>query len=162
VLMGRTAHRGVFAAPGAHDRAVVETALNQLGVEALFTRDWLRLSGGERQLVLIARALAQEARILVLDEPTANLDFGNQVRVLAELRRLAGQGLGVIFATHHPEQAFACADKVAILHDGQLTEIGTPDAVITPATMRRVYGVDVDIVAVGEGRIKICLPHAWR
>lgn len=162
VLMGRTAHHGAFAAPGARDRDIAAAALATLGIEGLAERDWLRLSGGERQLALIARALAQEARILVLDEPTANLDFGNQVRVLGELRRLARQGLAIVFATHHPEQAFACADNVAVLHDGRLNQVGPPDAVITPETMRRVYGVDVDVVAVGDGRIKMCLPKAWR
>jgi iron complex transport system ATP-binding protein len=162
VLMGRTAHRGVFAAPSVRDRLIAEAALATLGIAGLGGRDWLRLSGGERQLTLIARALAQEARILVLDEPTANLDFGNQVRVLAELREVARRGLAVIFATHHPEQAFACADSVAILHDGRLDAIGPPEAVITPATMHRVYGIEVDIIGVGEGRVKICLPKAWR
>ncbi len=162
VLMGRTAHRDAFAAPGEADRAIAADALATLGIEALGPRDWLKISGGERQLALIARALAQQPRILVLDEPTANLDFGNQVRVLAEVRRLAAQGLAVVFATHHPEQAFACADRVAVLHDGRLARLGSPDAIITAETMRLVYGVEVDVVAVGDGRIKVCLPHRWR
>jgi iron complex transport system ATP-binding protein len=162
VLMGRSAHHSAFAAPGAADRAIAQAALETLGIAALASRDWLKISGGERQLALIARALAQEARVLILDEPTANLDFGNQVRVLAELGKLAGQGLAVIFATHHPEQAFACADRVAILHEGTLLRLGTPDATITPETMRAVYGIEVDVVPVGDGRIKMCLPHRWR
>lgn len=162
VLMGRAAHRSAFAAPSARDRAIAEAALATLGIATLAERDWLRISGGERQLVLIARALAQQPRLLVLDEPTANLDFGNQVRVLAELRRLAARGLGVIFATHHPEQAFACADRVAMLHDGALIRLGPPGEIITPETMHLVYGVEVDVVPVGEGRIKMCLPHDWR
>jgi iron complex transport system ATP-binding protein len=162
VLMGRSAHHGAFVAPSDADRDIAEAALTTLGIAALAQRDWQKISGGERQLALIARALAQEARILILDEPTANLDFGNQVRVLAELSRLAAQGLAVIFATHHPEQAFACADRVAILHDGRLMRLGTPDASITSDTMRTVYGIEVDIVPVGDSRIKMCLPHRWR
>jgi len=162
VLMGRSAHRGAFAAPSEHDRTVADAALAALGIAALAERDWLRVSGGERQLALIARALAQEPRILVLDEPTANLDFGNQVRVLAELKKLAGRGLAVVFATHHPEQAFACADRVALLHEGRLNLVGAPAEIITPETMRRVYGVEVDVVPVGDGRVKVCLPHSWR
>ena len=162
VLMGRSAYLPAFAAPSANDRTIAVSALEALGIAALGSRDWLKISGGERQLALIARALAQQARVLILDEPTANLDFGNQVRVLAELKKLAAQGLAVVFATHHPEQAFACADRVAILHEGSLMQLGTPEATITPATMRQVYGIEVDVVPVGDGRIKMCLPHQWR
>jgi iron complex transport system ATP-binding protein len=162
VLMGRAAHHSAFAAPSAADREIADAALATLGIAALGERDWLKISGGERQLALIARALAQQPQLLVLDEPTANLDFGNQVRVLAELRQLAGQGLAVIFATHHPEQAFACADRVALLHGGRLARLGPPAETVTPETMRLVYGVEVDVVPVGGGRIKVCLPHDWR
>lgn len=162
VLMGRAAHHGAFEPPSAQDREIAAMALAALNIDALAERDWLKISGGERQLALIARALAQQPRVLVLDEPTANLDFGNQVRVLAEVRRLAAQGLAVIFATHHPEQAFACADKVAVLHQGRLERQGTPDAIITPETMRLVYGIEVDIVPVGDGRLKMCVPKEWR
>ncbi len=162
VLMGRTAHHAAFAPPSAEDRAIADEALASLGMTALAHRSWLKISGGERQLALIARALAQQPRVLVLDEPTANLDFGNQIRVLAQVKRLAAQGLAVIFATHHPEQAFACADHVAVLHDHRLDRIGTPDAIITAATMREVYGVEVDIVPVEGSRLKMCAPKDWR
>jgi iron complex transport system ATP-binding protein len=162
VLMGRTAHHSAFAPPGAQDRAIAAEAMATLGISALADRDWLKISGGERQLALIARALAQQPRVLILDEPTANLDFGNQVRVLAEVRRLSAQGLAVIFATHHPEQAFACADKVAVLHAGRLERQGTPDAIITAETMHTVYGIDVEIVPVEGSRLKICVPKDWR
>jgi iron complex transport system ATP-binding protein len=156
VLMGRTAHRGAFAAPTAHDRRVADDALAALGIADLAARDWLRVSGGERQLALIARALAQEPRILVLDEPTASLDFGNQLRILDQVRGLAARGLAVILSTHHPEQAFAAAHRVAMLHGGRLLRVGPPGDVITPETMRTVYGVQVAIAAVGAHRV--CVP----
>jgi iron complex transport system ATP-binding protein len=158
VLMGRIAHRSAFAAPTDADRAAVEAALESLGIAALAERDWLRISGGERQLALIARALAQEPRVLVLDEPTANLDFGNQLRVLRHMRNLAGQGLAVMFSTHHPEQAFACATQVALLHGGALARVATPEHAITSETMALLYGVDVEIVSVG-GTMKACVPR---
>ena len=161
VLMGRTAHRGVFAAPSEADHAAAEAALAAVGIAALAERDWLRISGGERQLALIARALAQEPRLLVLDEPTANLDFGNQVRMLERIRLLAAEGLAVLFSTHHPEQAFACATRVALLHEGLLVRSGTPDGTITSETMRLLYGTEVEIVAVGPA-LKACVPRAWR
>jgi iron complex transport system ATP-binding protein len=162
VLMGRTAHRSAFAAPSAADRAITDAALAALGIAPLADRDWLKISGGERQLALIARALAQQPQVLVLDEPTANLDFGNQVRVLAEIGKLAKQGLAVIFATHHPEHAFACADRVAILHNGRLARLGTPADIITPETMHLVYGIAVDVVPIGDSRLRVCVPHSWR
>src|SRR5262249_27650121 len=119
VLMGRTAHRGPFAAPSPSHREIAGKAIATLGIEHLAQREWLRVSGGERQLALVARALAQQPRILVLDEPTASLDFGNQLRVLDAIRSLAKtHGLTVLLSTPHPEQAFACADRVAVLADG--------------------------------------------
>lgn len=162
VLMGRTAHRGPFAAPSATDRAAAEEAIAALGIEHLAQREWLRVSGGERQLALVARALAQEPRILVLDEPTASLDFGNQVRVLDAVRSLAEtRGLSVLLSTHHPEQAFACADQVAVLAGGKLLQIGAPADVITPATLRACYSVEVAVLPVAEDRYRVCVPRLY-
>ena len=162
VLMGRTAHRGPFAAPSTADHDAVAQAIGTLGIEYLAGRDWLRVSGGERQLALIARALVQESRILVLDEPTASLDFGNQVRVLDAVRRLAeSRALAVLLSTHHPEQAFACADKVAVLADGELLRLGTPAEVVTTETLNACYGVDVAVLPVGTGPYRACVPRAY-
>ena len=162
VLMGRTAHRGVFAAPSAADREAADQAIAVLGIEHLAERQWLRVSGGERQLALVARALAQEPRILVLDEPTASLDFGNQVRVLDAIRSLAeNRGLTVLLSTHHPEQAFACADRVALLAGGELLCIGAPAEVITTETLRACYAVDVAVLPVAENRYRVCVPRSY-
>src|ERR1700726_83585 len=140
VLMGRTAHRGPFAAPSAADREVADEAIATMGIEHLAQREWVRVSGGERQLALVARALAQEPRILVLDEPTASLDFGNQLRVLDAVRGLAeSRALSGLLSTHPPEQAFACADRVAVLAGGELLRIGTPAEVVTAETLRTCY-----------------------
>ncbi|MGD9953248.1 MAG: ABC transporter ATP-binding protein [Burkholderiales bacterium] len=156
VLMGRTAHVGLFAAPGSADRAAAEEAIAALGIGALAERVVTELSGGERQLALIARALAQGARLLVLDEPTASLDFGNQVRVLREIRRLAAEGYAVVFSTHDPGQAFLAAGRVLLLAHGGAFRQGTPDEVITAPNLREVYGVDVRIAALDGARA--CLP----
>ena len=118
VLMGRTAHVGLFAAPSRRDREVAEETLASLDIGHLAARPYTEVSGGERQLALVARALAQEPRILVMDEPTASLDFGNQVRVLAEIQALAGRGIAVVLSTHDPDHAFLCAHRVALLHGG--------------------------------------------
>src|SRR5262249_45132405 len=151
VLMGRTAHLPLFATPGSRDHEIARDALAALSIGGLAPRLYGELSGGERQLVLVARAIAQEPRILVLDEPTANLDFGNQVRVLAAIRALAARGLAVIFSTHDPDQAFLCAHRVGLLHRGELAALGAPAEVITPARLRGAYGIDVSVVAVDVG-----------
>lgn len=155
VLMGRTAHLGAFAGPSRRDRTIAEAMLAQMHIGHLAERPYTEVSGGERQLTLIARALAQEPAILVMDEPTASLDFGNQVRVIERIRALAEQGIGIILSTHDPDQAFQCADQVALLHAGRLLALGTPEAVITPKNLETLYGVRVDIARV-NGRT-LCL-----
>jgi len=111
---------------------------------------------------VLARALAQEPRILVLDEPTANLDFGNQVRVLDAVRSLAEtRGLSVLLSTHHPEQAFACADRVAVLAGGELLRIGAPVDVITADTLRACYSLEVAVLPVAEERYRVRVPRLY-
>jgi len=156
VLMGRTAHVGLFAAPGPVDRAAADEAIRTLAIEPLAGRFVTELSGGERQLVMIARALAQGARVLVLDEPTASLDFGNQVRVLREIRRLAADGYAVVFSSHDPSQAFLAAGRVLLLAHGGALRQGAPEEVITAENLRAVYGVEVR-VAIVDG-VRVCLP----
>ena len=156
VLMGRTAHVSLFAAPGAADRDAAERAIQALGIGELAERVVTELSGGERQLAMIARALAQGARALVLDEPTASLDFGNQVRVLREIRRLAAEGYAVVFSTHDPGQAFLAASRVLLLAHGGARRQGAPVEVITAKNLREVYGVEVRVAAL-EG-MRVCMP----
>ncbi len=161
VLMGRTAHRGIFSGPGNQDRAVAEAAIERLGLTPLADAIYTRLSGGERQLALIARALAVEARLMLLDEPTANLDFGNQARVLVEIRRLAATGIGVLFTTHDPDQALAHADRVLLLGAGGLLAQGKPQEILTAESLRRLYGIEVTLVDLplpGGGSRRVCLP----
>ena len=165
VLMGRTAHMGVFSSPSRRDREIADAAMERMRLAALADSVYTRISGGERQLTLVARALAQEARIVVMDEPTANLDFGNQVRVLEHIQSLAQSGIGVLLSTHDPDQAFLCADRVAMLHQGRLVQLGAPDEVITSASLKQIYGVDVVVTRVsveGSGERRVCLPGASR
>jgi iron complex transport system ATP-binding protein len=161
VLMGRTAHLGVFSSPSRHDREVAGAVLARMRLAPLADSIYTRISGGERQLTLIARALAQEARIVVMDEPTANLDFGNQVRVLEHIQALARSGIGVLLSTHDPDQAFLCATRVAMLHEGRLARLGAPGEVITADSLKQIYGVDVAVTRVlleGGGERRVCIP----
>ena len=161
VLMGRTAHLGVFASPAKKDFAVADQALESLGIAHLADKPVTEISGGERQLALVARALAQEPKLLVLDEPTANLDFGNQVRVLQRIGALAGSGIAILFSSHDPDHAFLCARRALLLAEGRVLEIGTPREVIRADTLERMYGVSVKVIDLGGGA-HTCLPAVGR
>jgi iron complex transport system ATP-binding protein len=152
VLMGRASRLPTFARPGPTDRRIAHDALARLGVEALALRLITELSGGERQLVLVARALAQEAPILILDEPTASLDFGNRARVLAEIDRLRGTGLTIVFSTHEPDHALAHADRALLLAGGKPLALDATERALTEGNVARLYGVVVRRVDVGDAR----------
>jgi iron complex transport system ATP-binding protein len=157
VVMGRTAHLGPFASPSEADRRKAAAALATLGIEGLAEAEYTRISGGQRQLALIARSLAQEAPAIVMDEPTASLDFGNQVLVLSEIRRLAARGLAIVLSTHDPDHAFSIASRVALLDGGRLVAQGAPHEVLTPERLQAVYGVSVAIERLARGQT-VCVP----
>jgi iron complex transport system ATP-binding protein len=157
VLMGRTARLGPFASPGAADERIAQAKLDSLGIGALAGADYTRISGGQRQLVLIARALAQEAPVLVMDEPTASLDFGNQTLVLARIRALAAEGYGVLLSTHDPDHALLVAGRVAIMAAGGLAAVGPANDVITGALLSRIYGTPVRVEETPSGQ-RVCVP----
>jgi iron complex transport system ATP-binding protein len=157
VLMGRTAHLGLLARPGAYDHAVADDALRRLGIAHLADRSVHRMSGGERQLVLIARALAQQPRAVLLDEPTASLDFGNQGLVMRAIRALAGEGLGLLFTTHDPNQALRCADVALLLREGRVLASGPVAEVVTAERLRELYGAPVE-ASGGQGGLPVFLP----
>jgi iron complex transport system ATP-binding protein len=157
VTMGRTAHLGPFARPGARDHTAALDALETLGIADLADADYTRISGGQRRLALIARALAQAAPLIVMDEPTASLDFGNQALVLRRIRALAAQGYGIVLSTHDPDHAFACASTVALLHGGRLVATGATSEVLSPARLEVVYGLPVAVERLAGGHT-VCVP----
>jgi len=143
VLLGRTAHGRLWSPPSRHDREVADACLERMGIAHLADQPLHRVSGGERQLALVARALAQEPALILLDEPTASLDFGNQGRVLREMRRLATEGLGVIFTTHDPNHALRYADRAMLMRDGRLLADGAAAEVLTAEALAGMYGTQV-------------------
>jgi iron complex transport system ATP-binding protein len=145
VLMGTASRGREWFVPGNRERQAAEEALERLGVAELRFRGFRLLSGGEQQLILIARALVQEARFLVMDEPTANLDYGNQIRVLAHIKNLSAQGYSIIFSTHNPDHAFLFADRVLALHDARIAAAGPPAEALTADLISLLYGVPVRV-----------------
>jgi iron complex transport system ATP-binding protein len=151
VLMGRTAHSNLFRRPTSRDRDVASAALDRLGIAGLAQRPYTMISGGERQLVLLARALAQEPQFIVLDEPTASLDFGNQGKVMREIRALAASGHGVMFTTHDPNHALRAADRAFLLRGGERVAEGRVQDVLTRERLKGLYGAPVHEVADPSG-----------
>jgi iron complex transport system ATP-binding protein len=150
VLMGRTAHGSLFSRPSAADRAVAARALERFGISALAERPYTMISGGERQLVLLARALAQEPRFIVLDEPTASLDFGNQGKVMRELTALAAAGHGVLFTTHDPNHALRAADRAFLMREGRQIAEGKVREVLTQTQLEALYGAPIEMLTDRE------------
>lgn len=158
VLMGRTAHLGLFAHPGAKDIAAANAAIAELNITHLAEKSFTQISGGERQLALIARALAQASPLLIMDEPTASLDFGNQSLILHELLRLKASGRSVLFCSHDPEHALQCADRALLLHRGNVLALGSPREVVTAANLKTLYGVDVELIDSPSRGQTVCRP----
>lgn len=165
VLMGRTAYLGSFQSPGGEDEETAREAISQMGIYELTNKRFLELSGGEKQLVLIARALTQRPEILIMDEPTAALDFGNQQLVLKQVNILSGRGLSIIMASHFPDHAFLYANRALLVKNGGIFGYGQPDEVITEENLKELYSVDAKIIdtglesrSVAGSRIKVTVP----
>ena len=150
VAMGRTPHLGWLTSPGPADQRIGAEALARVGMSHAADHPYTQLSGGERQLVLIARSIAQGTSVLLLDEPTAHLDYGNQIMVLTTMRRLAAEGLALLVATHSPNQALAVGTRIALMRDCRLTAVGPADRVMTEENLRRLYGAKVRMVAIPD------------
>jgi iron complex transport system ATP-binding protein len=150
VVMGRARRIGVFSSPGKHDRAAALQAMDRVGIAGLAHRLFPTLSGGEQQLVLIARAVAGGSPLLVLDEPSTGLDLKNQARVLGLLRDLRSSGMSLLLSTHHPEHALYLADSVVLLGPtGVLT--GAASTLLTDSQLSELYGVGVSMLTYDDG-----------
>ena len=161
VMMGITGKLSIFGSPTKKDEEVCLNALKKVGIEHLKERCFHKLSGGERQLVLIARALAQDAPILLLDEPTANLDFGNQMLVLKVAAKLAKDGYTIIQTTHNPEQSFLFSDRIIALKQGSIVANGKPQEVLTEKLMKELYDTETGVVSLYDDAVRVCVPKEF-
>ncbi|MDA0270990.1 MAG: ABC transporter ATP-binding protein [Chloroflexi bacterium] len=157
-LLGRFPHLGLLGRESAHDQQIADASIVRAGCEAFADRPLATLSGGERRRAFIARALAQEPRLLLLDEPTANLDAEAQAEVLGLLRRLATEGVGVLVVLHDLSYAAAYCDRLMLLHHGRLMAEGPASRVITAEHISAVYGPHVRVLAHPEGGAPLVVP----
>lgn len=149
VVMGRARHVGLFSVPGKRDFEIAHQMISHLGLRPFEDRPFNRLSGGERQLVLIARALASECDALILDEPASALDFRNQDIILRTLRDVAkNQGLTVLLTTHYPQHAIHLADKALLMHSADRYQFGTTDEIMSDANLERLYSMPIRNITV--------------
>ena len=152
-LMGTTRQRSPFLSPGKDQVAQAREALRRVGADHLADRDFSRLSGGEQQLVLLARAIAQNSDILVMDEPASSLDYGNQLRILEVVKDLAGEGYTILLSTHDPQQALQFSDRVLALAEGTVAAEGKTTEVLTADLIRRLYQVETTFFDIPQGPV---------
>jgi iron complex transport system ATP-binding protein len=159
VLVGRAPHLGLLSSPGVRDIRIAEESLEAMGVTHLKDKPYTEISGGERQMVMFARVLAQQPSLLLLDEPTSHLDFGNQIRLLRVVQKLAATGLPIIMTSHFPDHAFLISSKVALMQKGKIIDVGAPEDVMTDDNLEKVYNIKVKVIEVNSGiNRKICVP----
>lgn len=161
VIMGRASSLSALEAPKAADRESAFAALEKVNAAHLANQPYTALSGGQRQLILIARAICQAAKVFVMDEPAANLDYANHQLLMEVIVDLAEQGYCVVMSTHAPEHPASIGSKVLLMREGRVAGFGTPKEVITPENLEAVYGIEMDVVTISDRygvRRTICLP----
>ena len=161
VLMGRMPHKPFFFQYGRADEQAAAAALERLGIAHLAERPYTDISGGERQLTLIARALVQGADIFIMDEPVTGLDYGNQIRLLDRIAQLARNGYTFIKTTHFPNHALRVSDRVVMLKEGQVIADGATRDVMTSENLYRLYDTPINVCGLNDGGC-ICVPSALK
>lgn len=151
VLMGRARFLKAYGTPGVKDREIALQAIERVGISHLRDRDYRALSGGERQMVLIARALATECGAMVLDEPASALDLRNQARVLQVLQGLASEGMAIVMTTHHPDHALRIADTTMLIVDHDDVRVDRTERLLTGETLSELYGLPIATGCVSVG-----------
>ena len=150
-----------YQSPRRIDRERAFEALERMGIENLAHTPYTAISGGQRQMVLIARAICQDAKLLVMDEPGASLDYANQQRLMDVIGELAEMGYWVVLSTHNPEHPFTVADRALLMQEGEAVAFGPPIEALCGERLGEVYGMEMDVVSVADrkGHLHtLCLP----
>lgn len=157
VVLGRSPYIPMYGRPGRNDYQIADEALETLQIDHLRDKSYMQISGGERQLALFARVMAQQPNFILLDEPTASLDFGNQLRVIKLSRQLADMGFAIIMTSHNPDHALEVADFVCILRDGEIEAFGEPKSVMTESALTKTYRTHVVMEYVERIGRSVCV-----
>lgn len=162
VVMGCNPNMHELSSPGKKELELANEKLDLMGILHLAERDYTEVSGGERQMVMIARALVQNTNLLVMDEPTTHLDYGNETRVLSQIKKLSGFGYTIVMITHLPSHVFLCADKVLAIGKKNCFAMGSPDEILTEEMLHTLYGIDIQIAEIvlrrNQRQVKVCVP----
>lgn len=158
VLMGTSSTVNDISSPKKAQEEIALNAMKEVGIEHLKDQGFLHISGGERQLALMARAMSQKARIFIMDEPTSSLDYGNQLRVMAIIKKLTKSGYTVIMSIHNPDQAFMYSDRVLAMCDGKIIADGKPKDVIDSKLIETLYNINAEIKSVQNDKYRMCVP----
>jgi iron complex transport system ATP-binding protein len=156
VVMGRTPYIGAFSTPKNMDYQIAEKALARMGILPLAPKPYTEISGGERQLATIARAIAQEAQLIMLDEPTAHLDFGNQMKTVKVIKSLAEEGYAVVMTTHVPDHPIYLGSRVALFEAG-FVSVGRVEELITEKRLSDLYGIPLKLIRTEEVARPVCV-----
>jgi iron complex transport system ATP-binding protein len=158
VVMGRAPYIGAFSKPSDNDYVMVEDALKMLQISHLADKIYTEISGGERQLATIARAIVQKPKIILLDEPTAHLDYGNQLRAVNLIKKLAGMGFSIIITTHQPDHAMMLEGYTGIMNYNGVMIFGETKEVVKEELLTKLYNTKIKLISVPEVKRKLCIP----
>lgn len=162
VMMGRISHFRRGGSPSKADKEIVGEVMQRLEITHLAHKVFQQMSGGEKQMVLVARALAQKSRILIMDEPTANLDYGNQVKILKIIKSLAEEGYSILMTSHFPDHAFLACTNVVLMRDGVIMAQGSPESIVTTENLTMLYQTPVCVAEAAVSKealmTKVCVP----
>jgi len=164
ILMGRTSHLSIGASMTSADNSIVDEVMKGLCITHLQYKYFQNLSGGEKQMVMIARALSQQAKYIIMDEPTSSLDYSNQIKILNTIKQLSKAGYGIIMTSHFPNHAFTSCNKVLLMKDGYIMDFGSPEKVVSSKNLTKLYNADVGVAkAILDDELftyasKVCVP----